>query len=379
VELETIVLKAMAREPEGRYQTAQEMADDLRRFLEGQPILARRPSLCERAVRWSRRHRATIGATLAVLVMGFAGLLAALIVLWKEQAATKAAADEAERQRKRAEWNFYKALDGASNMLMKLDPPHGDAPHIDKELREEIIERGLSFFHNFIDENNPDPAVRFQSSRAYEHIAEVYCAERKVDKCLAAADKSFALLESLVAEFPDRDEYRLQLAHQRYQMGLRYKSLGYPREAREQYVRALQLCHQIADLDGSAVTLNNCAFFLADCPEETLRDPDIAVAFAEKAVAAEPERAEYWNTLGVAYYRKAEWSNARSALQQSMKLNGGGDGCDWFFLAMTCQRLGDVEQARAWRKKAMHKLEAGEAKPEDLTRYRAEADLLFGP
>ena len=57
VELETIVLKAMVREPEGRYQTAQEMADDLRRFLEGGPILARRPNLRERTVRWSQRHR----------------------------------------------------------------------------------------------------------------------------------------------------------------------------------------------------------------------------------------------------------------------------------------------------------------------------------
>jgi eukaryotic-like serine/threonine-protein kinase len=45
--LETIILKAMAKEPVGRYQTAQDLADDLRRFLEDKPIRAKRPSLAE--------------------------------------------------------------------------------------------------------------------------------------------------------------------------------------------------------------------------------------------------------------------------------------------------------------------------------------------
>src|SRR5262249_39264307 len=56
-ELEVVVLKAMAPEPEGRYATAQELADDLRRFLEDRPVLARKPSLGFRAARWARRHR----------------------------------------------------------------------------------------------------------------------------------------------------------------------------------------------------------------------------------------------------------------------------------------------------------------------------------
>jgi serine/threonine protein kinase len=57
-ELETIILKAMAKEPGSRYATAQEQADDLRRFLESKPIRARRPGLLDRAVKWSRRHTA---------------------------------------------------------------------------------------------------------------------------------------------------------------------------------------------------------------------------------------------------------------------------------------------------------------------------------
>jgi serine/threonine protein kinase/tetratricopeptide (TPR) repeat protein len=59
-DLETIVLKAMAKDPSSRYATAREMADDLDRFRQDQPVLARRPGVVERAVKWTRRHRPVV-------------------------------------------------------------------------------------------------------------------------------------------------------------------------------------------------------------------------------------------------------------------------------------------------------------------------------
>jgi eukaryotic-like serine/threonine-protein kinase len=59
-ELETIVLKAMAKVPEERYATAQELADDLRHWLEDRAIRARRPSVVLRLRRWGRRHRSVV-------------------------------------------------------------------------------------------------------------------------------------------------------------------------------------------------------------------------------------------------------------------------------------------------------------------------------
>ena len=60
-ELETIVLKAMEKKPSQRYATAQELADDLQRWLDDQPIRARRPSPFQQIRRWARRNRARSG------------------------------------------------------------------------------------------------------------------------------------------------------------------------------------------------------------------------------------------------------------------------------------------------------------------------------
>ena len=65
-DLETIVLKALARDVGQRYATARDLADDLRRFLEQRPIQARRPSPWKRAEKWARRHK-TLAASLVVL------------------------------------------------------------------------------------------------------------------------------------------------------------------------------------------------------------------------------------------------------------------------------------------------------------------------
>ena len=76
-DLETILLKAMAKEPAERYATARELADELRRFLEDKPIRARRVGLWQRAVLWARRRPAeaalaVVGslATAAMIVTG---------------------------------------------------------------------------------------------------------------------------------------------------------------------------------------------------------------------------------------------------------------------------------------------------------------------
>jgi serine/threonine-protein kinase len=75
-DLETICLMAMSKEPARRYQTAREMSADLRRYIDGKPIVARPVSPVEKAWRWSRRNRALAGsiAGLVILVIAAGGL-----------------------------------------------------------------------------------------------------------------------------------------------------------------------------------------------------------------------------------------------------------------------------------------------------------------
>ncbi|MBI5366162.1 MAG: protein kinase, partial [Planctomycetes bacterium] len=104
-DVETIILKAMEKDPARRYGSALALAEDLERFLEGEPILARPPGRLERVARRLRRHASvvlTVTAALAVV----AGLVA-----WSADALGRAHADvsaktrayeEAERERLRS-------------------------------------------------------------------------------------------------------------------------------------------------------------------------------------------------------------------------------------------------------------------------------------
>jgi serine/threonine protein kinase len=87
-DLETIVLKAMAKSPTGRYATAQELAEDLKRFLNDDPIMGRRPGPVERTLRWARRHWEVVTTAAAILLLS---LVVGAVVTWRQARATEEA------------------------------------------------------------------------------------------------------------------------------------------------------------------------------------------------------------------------------------------------------------------------------------------------
>jgi WD40 repeat protein len=97
-DLETVVLKATAREPGRRYPTAQALADDLRRFVEDRPVRARRATPAEHAWRWARRNPATAVLLAALVLACAAGLAGVLTQMLRAEGKARDEASAHERE-----------------------------------------------------------------------------------------------------------------------------------------------------------------------------------------------------------------------------------------------------------------------------------------
>jgi len=396
--LETIILKAMAREPERRYATAQEFAEDLGRFLEHRPIRAVRPTLSERLGKWAWRHKPVLAAVFVVSVLAAVGLLAMTLLLWREQGKTRAARDLAKEEEKvaqanrvRAEDNFRKALVGLNGMLWELEIPRWNRIPGFIEMRQELTRQALQIFQNLVIEKNTDPSVRFQIARAYESMVTVYLVQQKVDDAAGPHGRAVALLEELQAEQPKETEYalvlgrlcwtmgnwRVSLKLQAQAKGNRDVSLERQAQAKAEYGRALQAYRRALPYDHDGAIHNKLAFALCECEEVELRDPIAALALATKASALAPGQRDFWNTLGLAHYRAGEWQAARAALDKAMALSAGGNARDWLIIAMACCRQGEQAESRRWCSQAICWME-NHPVTDDLYHLGRDAAALLG-
>ena len=172
-ELETIILKAVSKSPSDRYASARALADDLRRFLNDQPILARRPTVVDRARKWVRRHPMAVWSCLAALLLCVAGLTASTLLIAAEEARTKKAlhgeqrAVQNERQRaEEAEARFLQARRAVDLLVEISEEELADRPEL-QSARKRLLEAALAYYQDFLAQKKDNPEA--QAELAAEH------------------------------------------------------------------------------------------------------------------------------------------------------------------------------------------------------------------
>jgi tetratricopeptide (TPR) repeat protein len=210
-DLETIILKAMAKEPAERYATAQDLGDDLRRYLNDEPIRASRPSATERIVKWSRRHRNLVASVFVILFLSVIGLATSALLISQQRDAAQAAAIDAKTQKTRAEGNLRQARAAVDKMFTKVAEELADRPHME-QLRRELLEEALQFYEGFLQESGDDPEVRYETAIVHGRVADIYNALGDYNNSLKQSESQYRIVRALHKEFPEEARYHEELA-----------------------------------------------------------------------------------------------------------------------------------------------------------------------
>ncbi|MHC4452170.1 MAG: protein kinase domain-containing protein, partial [Planctomycetota bacterium] len=166
LDLETILLKTMAKDPGERYSDAEALRADLVRFLEDKPIRARRPSLLTRVEKWARRHR-------PLVLIGIASLLVLSLVLIWTNLRVSTAYRETEAQRRRAESDFARARRAVKQMLAQAGAEELSDVPLMEPVRRKLLEGAIDFYEEWLSEARDDPELRAEVAGAYEDLADV--------------------------------------------------------------------------------------------------------------------------------------------------------------------------------------------------------------
>ena len=204
-DLDAIVLKAMRKEPEGRYPSAAALSDDIGRFLEGLPVEARRPSAAYRTKKFVRRHRIGAAATALVLAALAAGVWATL----REARRARAAEARAERR-----FNDDRKL--ANSFLFEFHDAIRDLPG-STAARALVVKRGLEYLDGLAKESSDDRVLRRELADAYQKVGDVQGNPfmpnlGDLKGAVASYGKAIALLEPAVAGPGASDAERASLA-----------------------------------------------------------------------------------------------------------------------------------------------------------------------
>jgi tetratricopeptide (TPR) repeat protein len=342
-ELETIVLKAIEKNSSDRYATALDLAEDLRRFVENKPIQARRCGVVKRFQKLARRHAALVLAVVGALILIVISLAICITLIWREKLNTQAAyegetqarAAETE-QKRRLEANLEMALRAVDEMYTRVAERWLAREPQKEQLRLEFNRSALQFFKAFAQNNSTSPSVRAEVAKAWRRVGWIETGFGELEKALDAFRQSSASLESLVADFPDRPEYRHELAISYDALGEGLVNLQRAQEAERAFRRALdleqKLLAQAPDTQARVETVarisSNLGFLLMATgrhneAEETLQQ---SLRLYQQLVAQGPAGPDFQrglastqNNLGCLFRNLGRLGEAEEAFREAIK------------------------------------------------------------
>ncbi|MCA9128232.1 MAG: serine/threonine protein kinase [Planctomycetales bacterium] len=340
-DLETIVLKAISRDPASRYQSAQELADDLQRFSAGKPIRARRVGPAERLARWSLRNPTIATMALALVVCAVVSLLT---VTYNWQLAV--------REQKRAEVNLALALESMNQFLVNFEAdwmahplaPDTDESVVDSSLRfvvsahsAAVLEEALHFYDQFAKQNVGDPKLIRDRAKAYLRAGDIHERLGQFDQAEVKFENCVETLEAFVQPDSSADESAIEraVAHNRLAMAM-FEQYKYDDAMHELVVARNILQAYLTQHEQSregryelAITNSNMGdvSWRLRMGDDSIRQHQRAIFLLEQLVDIDPKNAMYRLSLArsyrdyflfIAHGRKREY--AREILDSAERL-----------------------------------------------------------
>ena len=326
-DLETILLKAISRQPSGRYASAGEFAEDLQRFLDDRPIQARRIGALERSWRWCRRNPA-LASLVAVVILSLAAVsgayvntLAALADAEQARGAEAAAKEEATRRANEAVAanalaleNLDQAKGSVDDYLIRVSESELLNVAGMQPLRRELLELALAYYEGFIRKNRGDPTLKADLAAAHQRVAQVNTELGSAAKAMAEYELAAALFEEAAKEHPGRPEYRNQQSLSLNYIGLLHTHLGSPKKTEATFDRAIEVQERIVDARPDALAfrltlvrllLNRSNLHSQQSPKAAQADSDRALDVLQSGEAVDTESADYLQMLANTYRAQA--------------------------------------------------------------------------